>query len=148
MLNRCCREWQHLILELLHDRCDLSAALRRLSQSQGATLFMTLLAGFTALLAQTKAVALGAYAHQHLPFERLVEDLNPERSLSHEPLVQIVFALQNAPRSAVATPFSLPFSSVLDSVSRSPRLSGKSSPASRRGGCVWTTAAVAQARRW
>jgi amino acid adenylation domain-containing protein len=131
---------------------ELTAGLRRTGRAHGATLFMTLLAGFTALLArhagqtdwvigtpianrvrralepligffvntlalrlrwdgdppwsalleQVRETALQAYAHQELPFERLVEELNPERSLSHEPLVQILFALQNAPAAGWA----------------------------------------------
>ncbi|MEW5927966.1 MAG: amino acid adenylation domain-containing protein, partial [Gemmatimonadota bacterium] len=133
---------------------ETTRALRALSRREGATLFMTLLAGWQALLdrfagqadvvvgspvagrtrAETEGLvgffvnmlalradlagdptwaellgrvregALGAYAHQDLPFERLVETLGVERSLTHTPLFQVTFALD---RSAVHEGLSL-----------------------------------------
>ena len=126
---------------------ELTAALKSVSEREGVTLFMTLLAAFQTLLhrysgqdeivvgtpianrnrAETEGligffvntlvlrtgfagnpsfrellervrdVALGAYAHQDLPFEKLVEELQPDRSLSHTPLFQVAFVFQNAP---------------------------------------------------
>ncbi|MCP4653873.1 MAG: amino acid adenylation domain-containing protein, partial [bacterium] len=138
---------------------ELSASLTALSRHRGATLYMTLLAGFQVLLSRTtgsddvsvgspiagrnhreiedligffvntlvlravlsagsgdgepsfrrllarvRQVALDAYAHQDLPFERLVDELQPQRDLSTSPLFQVAFALQNASQETLELP--------------------------------------------
>ncbi len=125
----------------------LTADIQALSNSQGATLFMTLFAAFavllyrltgqqdvlvgtpiagrkgaevenligffvntlvlrarmepdqtfTRLLADVKTMTVEAFEHQDMPFEKLVLDLNPKRDLSHGPLIQVLFTLQNIP---------------------------------------------------
>jgi amino acid adenylation domain-containing protein/FkbM family methyltransferase len=55
---------------------------------------------FRELLSRARDTALKAYAHQELPFDKLVEALQPDRSLDHSPLFQVWFVLQNAPMSS------------------------------------------------
>jgi non-ribosomal peptide synthetase component F/aryl carrier-like protein len=59
---------------------------------------------FVDLLKQTRQVALQAYAHQDVPFEQLVEELNPERSVGHSPLFQVAFGLVNTPSGTEELP--------------------------------------------
>ena len=59
---------------------------------------------FNALLARVRKLALEAYEHQDVPFERLVDDLHPERNLGRTPLFQVLFVLQNTPRHRLKMP--------------------------------------------
>ncbi len=53
---------------------------------------------FDALITQARDAALDAYEHQDMPFDKLVQELNPDRNLSHNPLFQVMFSLRNYER--------------------------------------------------
>ena len=59
---------------------------------------------FLELLEQVKAIALGAYAHQEFPFEKLVEELRPARNLNSTPFSPVMFALHNLPALSLTLP--------------------------------------------
>ncbi|ACK67643.1 amino acid adenylation domain protein [Rippkaea orientalis PCC 8801] len=56
------------------------------------------------LLKQVRKTCLEAYSHQDVPFEKLVEEVKPERNMSHSPLFQVMFVLQNAPDEELSLP--------------------------------------------
>ena len=75
---------------------------------------------FTELLERTKEVTVEAYAHQDVPFEKLVEIISPERNLGIRPLFQVMIALQNTPDSdfRLANAELQPFNSIHNGTSK------------------------------
>ena len=61
-------------------------------------------ASFAEILERTRSTALDGYSHGELPFQKLVEALQPERSLAHTPFFQVMFALQNASANVLDLP--------------------------------------------
>ncbi|MDQ2924769.1 MAG: condensation domain-containing protein, partial [Acidobacteriota bacterium] len=61
-------------------------------------------ASFADFLRENREAMLDAFAHQEMPFDKLVQELRPERSKSHNPLVQVLFVMQNLPSNALELP--------------------------------------------
>jgi len=59
---------------------------------------------FRAYLRQVKELTLDAFSHQEIPFEKVVDEVKPERDTSHSPIFQVMFVLQNTPRKALHLP--------------------------------------------
>ncbi|HYR08985.1 MAG TPA: amino acid adenylation domain-containing protein, partial [Longimicrobium sp.] len=96
---------------------------------------------FREVLRRVRDVTLGAYEHQEVPFEKLVAELQPERSLSHSPLFQVMFALQDAGGPGGALP-ALTVSEVgaeLESVKFDLVLGLAATPKGLRGGLKYST---------
>ncbi|WP_164021883.1 non-ribosomal peptide synthetase, partial [Pyxidicoccus trucidator] len=96
---------------------------------------------FRELLAQVRDTTLGAYEHQDVPFEKLVEELHPSRDLGRTPLFQVLFVLQNTPDAGLSLPeLTLRGVAVEHTVSRFELELGLSrAPDGYRGGIIFST---------
>jgi amino acid adenylation domain-containing protein len=79
------------------NRADIESLIGFFVNTQAIRTHLSAELRFSDLLAQVRTAVLEAHARQDLPFEKLVEELQPERSLSHTPIFQVMFALQNVP---------------------------------------------------
>jgi amino acid adenylation domain-containing protein/non-ribosomal peptide synthase protein (TIGR01720 family) len=98
--GRNCAELEELIglfVNTLVLRADFTGADHQLARYYEAPSFLE-------LVRQVQKTAIEAYDHQDLPFEILVDELQPERNLSHSPLFQVAFALNNAPIKPLVLP--------------------------------------------
>ncbi len=86
------------------NRADLEGLIGFFVNTLGLRIGLAGEPSFAALLARTRAAALGAFAHQDLPFELLVEELRLPRETSRSPLFQVVLQMQNAPPARLSLP--------------------------------------------